>query len=647
MNKYIMIVKLPKLSLFLLYLIFFVSFFSSAQINTVKHDRNLPDVKVEKDSVPPLLSWTLEDGYLVNIVPFDTILPRFHIYNDIEKNNYSFSFLGNIGSEYVSNIFFNDLNKPFTEFLPENQFSKYLLTPQNHKFYFSPTPYADIKYFMSTKKWNENNLHLLYTQNINKKLNYGIRYELQSGDGMFPQSKVSEHILDFFTGYTGDKYSIYAAIIRNKFRLQESGGIQMSGIIDPNLTKPRINGAFSQLYKFDFFVSQEYKFAYTKTEIVDDTLEQKIYQPIGKLNYVFNYEQNYRTHFDDDTSSNVYRDILISRQWTTDSINLKKWDNSVFWTFNNISYQNAEILNSVGAVYEIIGNYTFKGYVWKPKVDYYHNMKTVFKSVGTFKRFLYRFNTYYYLSGYKQNDFRAKLNLQRNFLFNNIKANLYLALDAYRREPAFMEQYYYTNHFIWDNDFAKKDFVKLNMTIEIPDHFFKIALNAANLANYIYFDSLAYPQQLKSSFRVYSASVEKEFNFGKFSSMNKVLWQYADNSDVVSMPEFVFYHSLYFNYWYKTALHLNLGYEVSYSTEFDALSYAPVTGQFYLGREMKTGAYPILNMYLDMRVQSVLLFFKYENIGFQFLNDDFYYPVSYYPMNTTVFKFGVSWRFKN
>jgi hypothetical protein len=618
-----------------------------AQVNRAKNAVKNSENKEQKDSLPSLSSWILEDGYLMRSMPFDTVLPRFHIYNDIEKNNTSVSFLGNIGSGYTSNIFFNNLDLPFTDFLPENQFAEYLLTPQKQKFYFSPTPYAEIKYFMSTKKWNENNLHVLYTQNINKKFNYGIRYDLQSGDGMFPQSKVSEPTLNFFIGYTGDKYSIYAALIRNKFRLQESGGIEITGITDPNLTKSRIDGAFSQLYKFDFFISQEYKFGYTKTKIVDDTLEQKIYQPVGKLNYVFNYEHNYRTYFDDDTLSNVYRDILISKEWTTDSINLKKWDNSVFWTFNNISYQNAEVLNSVGAVYEIIGNYTFKGYVWKPQVDYYHNIKTVFKSVGTFKKFLYRFDSYYYLSGYKQNDFRALLNLQRNFTFRKSPAVLSLTMDLYQREPAFMEQFYYTNHFIWNNNFDKKNVLRLNMTFQLPNNFFKVKLDAANLANYIYFDSLAYPVQAGNSFRVYSASIEKEFNFGKFSSMNKVIGQYSDNNEVVSIPKYIFYHSLYFNYWYKTALHLHLGYEIYYSAEFDALSYAPVTGQFYLGKEMKTGSYPILNMYLDMRVQSVLLFFKFENISFQFLNDDFYYPVSYYPMNTTMFKFGVAWRFKN
>ncbi len=643
-----MIGQLAKFRIFLLYIfIVFQPALAVSQVNRAKAGVTPPENIVQKDSLPSLSSWTLEDGYLMRSMPFDTVLPRFHIYNDIEKDNISVSFLGNIGSEYVSNVFFNNLDMPFTDFLPENQFAEYLLTPQKQKFYFSPTPYAEIKYFMSTKKWNENNLHVLYTQNINEKFNYGIRYELQSGDGLFQQSKVSEHTLNFFIGYTGDKYSIYAALIRNKFRLQESGGIEITGITDPNLTKPRIDGAFSQLYKFDFFISQEYKFGYTKTKIVDDTLEQKIYQPVGKLNYVFNYEHNYRTYFDDDTLSDVYSDILISKEWTTDSINLKKWDNSVFWTFNNISYQNAEVLNSVGAVYEIIGNYTFKGYVWKPQIDYYHNIKTVFKSVGTFKKFLYRLDSYYYISGYKQNDFRAKLNLQRNFNFRKSPVVLSLTMDVYQREPAFMEQFYYTNHFMWNNDFDKKNVLRLNMTFQLPNNFLKIKLDAANLGNYIYFDSLAYPAQVSNSFRVYSASIEKEFNFGKFSSMNKVIGQYSDNNEAVSIPEYIFYHSLYFNYWYKTALHLHLGYEIYYSAEFDALSYAPVSGQFYLGREMKTGAYPILNMYLDMRVQSVLLFFKFENVGFQFLSDGFYYPVSYYPMNTTMFKFGVAWRFKN
>ncbi len=603
--------------------------------------------KSKEDSVPPLSAWILEDGYLKRPVEFDTLLPRFHIYNEIEKHNLSATFLGNIGSEYQSNIFFNDLNKPFTDFLPENQFADYFLTARKQKFYFTPKPYAELKYVLTNKKRNENDVHVVYTQNISPKFNYGIGYDLQSGDGLFPQSKVSEHSLNFFTGYTGDKYSIYAAVIRNKFRLQESGGIKPADIIDPDLTQARINGAYTQMYKSNFFVSQEYKFGYTKTKIVDDTLQKKVYQPIGKLNYVFIYDNNYRTHFDDDTLSDVYRDVLIGTHWTTDSINFRKWENALYWTFNNISFENAEVLNSVGAEYEIIRNYTFKGYVWKPDADYYHNISVKFRSEGVFKKFNYKFTGYYYLLGYKLNDFRATLNLLRTFKLKKHPANLSLTADVYQKEPALMEQFYYTNRFIWDNHFNKKGVAHLNVGFAIPGRSFKVELNIANLNNYVYFDSLAYPVQVDNGFNVYSVAIQKEFNFGLFSSMNKAVWQYADNQSVVSFPEFVFYHSLYFNYQYKKAAHIHLGYEVYYSTEFDALSFAPVTGQFYLGRAMKSGAYPLLNMYLDMGVKSVSIFFKFENISFQFFNKEFYYLAASYPMNPTLFKFGVSWRFHN
>ena len=608
---------------------------------------SIPLYGQQTDSLPPLYAWTLEDGYYKRIVDFDTLLPRFHEYNPVDKEGLSYTFLGNIGSEYHSNIFFDELNMPFTDFLPEKQYIYYLLAPQNQRFYFSRTPYAEIKYFMSTKKRNENDLSVLYTQNTSKKFNYGLKYQLRSGDGIYPQSKVSEHSLNFFTGYTGDKYSIYAALMRNKFRLQESGGIKQTDIVDPDLTEARIDGAYTQMYKWNFFLSQEYKFGRSKTVVIDDTLQQKVYQPIGKLNYVFNYENNYRTHFDDDTASGVYRDNFISKQWTTDSINFKKIENSLFWTFNNIQYKNAKLVNTVGGVSEIIKNYTFKGYVLTNKIDDYHNFKALFKSEGTFKKFLYRFSSYYYLLGYKTNDFRGTLRLQRQFSIKNNLLFLSAGLDVYNREPTLMEQFYYTNHFIWDNHFNKKNVSRLNVSIKIPKHFLKIELNAANMGNYIYFDSLAYPRQTENPFRVYAVSIQKEFNFGLFSSFNKVVMQHADNNAVVSFPDYLVYHSLYFNYQYKTAMHMHLGYELSYSAKFDALSYAPVSGQFYLGREMQSGGYPILNMYLDMQVQSVLLFFKFENIGFQFFSDDFYYLASYYPMNTTLFKFGVSWRFKN
>jgi hypothetical protein len=605
----------------------------------------------ETDTVPNRYSWILEDGYRIHEMSFDTTINQFHTFNPIEKISFSNSFLSNLGSEYISNIFFDELEKPYSDFLPEKQFSAYLLTAKKQRFYFSKKPFIELRYILSTKKRNENNVGVLYTQNISEKWNVGFNYELIASDGIFPQSKTSEHSLNFFTSYTGNKYSIHAAFIRNKFRLQESGGILPIDVTDPDLSLPQIESASSTLFKSDFFISQEYKFGKDIVKVIDDTLKQTVYREKGKLNYVFNYEHNYRNFLDNNPINEFYNDIFIDSISTIDSLSLKLYDNSLYWTFRELNIGNVRLVNSFGAGYEIIKNYNFKGYIFINEGDYYKSLSARINSKGEFNKFRYNFNAFYFLQGYKTNDYRGIFNVEKDFALKRYVSTLSLDIELSKRVASFMEQYHYSNHFIWDNNFSKKNTAKVRFGFSIPERKFDVELTYALLDNYIYFDSLAYPVQLETVLNVLSVKGQKEFKFGKFRSLNKAVWQLADNKEAVSIPELSVYHNLYINWQYKKSgrdvMHVHIGYELYYSTEFNALSFMPATGQFYQKWEQKSGDFPIINVFADLRIQSVLLFIKFENVSFQFFNNSYYYLVNNYPLNPTMFKFGASWRFND
>ncbi len=601
----------------------------------------------EQDSLPEQYAWNLDEGYLINEVYFDTTIAQFHTFNPIEKASFSNTYLGNLGSEYHSNIFFDELDKPYTDFLPETQFAAYLMTMEKQNFYFSKKPYIELKYVMSTKKRNENKLGVAYTQNVNKKWNVGLKYNLIAADGIFPQTKTSENSLNFLTSYTGNKYSLHASYIRNKFRLQENGGIVLSDITDPDLSLPQLNGASSVLFKSGFFISQEFKFGKTITKIIDDTLKQIVYREKGKLNYVAKYEHNYRNYFDNDPMGGFYKDVFLDSTMTSDSVNLKLIDNSLYWTFPEMKRGNSKLINTFGAGYEILKNFGFIGYVYVNDGKYYESLSAKFNSKGVFNNFRYKLNVSYYLHGYKTNDYLGLFNIEKDFELKRHLSTLYLDIEISKRTSSFMEQYYNSNHFIWDNNFDKKDIAKAKFGFSIPDRKFKMEATYAQLGNYIYFDSLSYPVQLKEALNVLSFNGQKTFKVGKFHSLNKIVWQLADNSEAVSIPEFTLYNNLYLDINYKTAMNMHIGYELSYSTEFDALSFMPATGQFYQKKEMKSGNFLIINIFADVRIQSVLLFIKFENVWFQFFNSDYYYLANNYPLNPTIFKFGVSWRFND
>ena len=599
----------------------------------------------DQDSLPEQYAWTLDNGYRVNEVSFDTTISLFHTFNPIERVSFLNSHLGNLGSEYRSNIFFDELAKPYTDFLPETQFAAYLMTIEKQKFYMSKKPYIEIKYVMSTKKRNENLLGIAYTQNVNKHWNVGLKYKLIAADGIFPQSKTSENSLNFFTSYTGEKYSLHVSQIRNKFRLQESGGIMPPENTDPELTFPQLEGASSELFKSNFFISQEYKFGKTITKIIDDTLKQVIFREKGRLNYVTKYEHNYRNYFDSDPMVGFYKDVFMDSTMTTDSVNLKLFDNSLYWTFPELNRGNSLLINTFGAGYEILKNFGFKGYVFVNEAESYESLNAKFDSKGVFNDFRYKLNTSYYFQGYKTNDYLGLLNVEKDFNLRKHLLTIHFDFEISKRTATFMEQYYHSNHYIWDNNFDKKNVSKTKLGFLIPERKFIVEATYAQLGNYIYFDSLAYPVQLNEALSVLSVKGQKAFKLKKFNSLNKIIWQVADNKDAVSIPEFNFYHNLYLDLNYKTAMHLHVGYELSYSTRFDALSFMPATGQFYHNRGNNSGDFIILNVFADMRIQSVLLFLKFENIGFQVSNSTYHYLVNNYPLNPTLFKFGVSWRF--
>ena len=601
----------------------------------------------ESDSLPDLHTWILADGYRIEKVDLDTFKTDFHTYSPIDKFSFSNSFLGNTGSQYNSNIFFDELSKPYTDFLPENQFAAYLMTARNQHYYYARRPYIELKYVMSTKKRNENDINVLVTQNINKYWNVGFNYVLISADGIFPQNKTSEHSLNFFTSYTGEKYAVHASYYRNKFRIQESGGIDSMETTDPDLSRPKIDTASSVLYKSGIVVSQEFKFGRTVTETIDDTLQKTSYREIGKLNYVFNYGHNYRNYFDNGYASGFYKDIFMDTTRTLDSTSFKLYDNALYWSFREMKYGKSTLSNSFGAGYEIIKSYGFKGYVFVNNGDKYQSLRAIFNSNGRFNKIRYNLSSYYYLQGYKMNDFSAVFDFQKDIYLKENISTVYLNLELSKRTVALMEQYYNSNHFKWNNNFKSKNTAKAILGLSIPKLKLKLEASYAQLGNYVYFDSTAYPVQLDNSMGVMAVRLEKEFRVWKIHSQNKVVWQNADNVEAVSIPEFTFYHNLYFNLHYKEAMYLNLGYELYYSTEFDALSFMPATGQFYQERLMKTGAYPIINVFADVRIQSVLLFIKFENVSFQFINTQFYYLVNNYPLNPTMFKLGVTWRFRN
>jgi hypothetical protein len=200
---------------------------------------NLLAISQEDTTKNELYGWQLIDGFLVEPYEFDTIIDNFQVYNPVERYSISNNWLGNLGSAWKSNIQFTQHDENRADFIFDENYRPYMFSKENQVFYHSKSPYFNVHWTTSSKTRNENQLYALFTQSINKKLNVGMRYKLISSTGEFDNQLISEHSMNPFVSYTGERYSLHASFIRNKFKSQENGGIDHLGadsaVVEPEL----------------------------------------------------------------------------------------------------------------------------------------------------------------------------------------------------------------------------------------------------------------------------------------------------------------------------------------------------------------------------------------------------------------------------
>jgi len=168
--------------------------------------------------------------------------------------------------------------------------------------------------------------------------------------------------------------------------------------------------------------------------------------------------------------------------------------------------------------------------------------------------------------------------------------------------------------------------------------------------NYLYLRETPFvneiePAQEGSSINLLKLTLSKRFKVGKFNMENFLVYQKTDYQDLLRIPEFYTYNSVYFsNSYFKKALFADLGFDVRLNTPYTASSYAINVSQFYNGYPVKYSSYPIVDLWARFALRRANLFVRYDYAN-QGLFSKGYYTVNRYPMPSALFKFGVSWSF--
>ncbi len=660
-------------------IILFLNFLPAGRI----FSSGINDSCSNNDSTKTIIySWILSENYDIQHTAVDTLLTSFQIYNPVYKSQYfgANSYLGNIGLPGISNLYFQTASRPvgifaggqynanpypFTaqsDFIFLSPYQSYLLLPANTKYYNTRRPYTNLSYFWGGSNiTKEQTLKIIHTQNVNKNLNFGFRYNLISSLGQYQKQTTRNNSFLFFTSYINKRYSVHSNFSLNKFKIYENGGIIDDSYLEDSLNYSsdqipvKLQNARTTINNKNFFLTQKYNFGKATTVLNPDSTETKIFNHKSSLTHTFKFERDYKLYTDDipifiDIYSDTvkfYENNFISDSITYDSIYFQSINNTIQWKINeNLS---RKVFKFGGRL--LISN-ELKKYYYINFANNNLSLNNTFVSAGIFnnagKNCTWDVSGKYYIDGYRKENFTINTKISKIIRNKNDSSIISFSGMFRNQTPDYFEENYFSNHFKWNNTFADKQETILKLSYTKPSWNLNYGINVAILNNFIYFDTTALPSQTTNEFFVYSAFINKNFNLGKWHSVHKIVYQSAQNKDVLRLPEFVLYNSVYFQQsFFKNILHTQFGFDVFYNTEYYAYSYMPATGVFYLQNEKLIGNYPYIDIFINLKLKRARFFIKCEHINSGLIQGipKKYYNVLHYPMNGRCFRFGISWNF--
>lgn len=626
----------------------------------MQRDRQQEQDSVKVPDLPHFRhTWQWErNGVYRQDIPLDTLLDGIHNFNYIFKKSISNTYLGNFPSPYESNLFIN--RETAQDYYPLTTIRAFLFKPEDMLNFNTTTPFTRLKYFTGGGKGKaENMLDIWHVQNIRPWWSAGIRYNLISSDGRYMNQKSKAYNFSLFSTYEQERINLSFFLNQNNGHITENGGIKDLAFITDSTGQKAENmpvrissGDVTNNYRnTNFQIQGQYNIGNAK-EVTTPTDTFNTYP--AKAIFNFRMEENETRFKEKSVPLDFYKHTYIDSVSTLDHVINHNYDLSAKFVLNE--HPKYKYLPGIYAGLD------FKHEIYDHRTDYdsVNRVQTFGKSKysGTYiTAGIFNVDTNVMLTY----DVAGKLCLlghyAGNFKFDGyIQQALRKDRSSYLRANATIElksvnpffSRYVGNHNIWENNFNAIKTIKIDGQYVNQRSRTDLGVGITNVFSYVYLDTTAMPQQTSKTLMVFTAWAKQNFRLGNFYFDQNVYFQKSTQEDILSLPAVsVYSHNYYQNHLFKRALFLQIGFDIFYNTKFYADNYMPSIMQFYNQREFKTGNYPKIDVFLDIRIKRADIFVKYEHLNYLLKDHGNFFSAMNYPINPAMLKFGIKWDFFN
>jgi len=632
----------------------------------------------------------------------DSSLTNMQYFAPYERIPNRFRTVGNLGLHHYSTFFNPNLDLRFN--WGYENLKQYDL---QQRYFNSPYPITVAQYVLGL--YNEQYVHALHTQNLNKYINVLFEIQAVTSEGLYAKQFVrNQDMLIAFDFDQKKKYRSNLTFKSNRKVIEQNGGIDgidfawtmnpfNKDIVVPinlaNANRVNKNVVLSLKQSFDLgfeksrqdsmiillsdtiinpmdtvialsdtiftqndttivMVNDSVTIMDTVVQIIETDsffIVQDFYSSL-RLFHHFEYNKDQRYYLDESPPTDFYPNFYTDPFYTNDSLRSSRLTNEVGVLFLGSDFTKKDTSDTkfraqISAVHE------------------YVRLKSITtRSDGLgFTDYRRQQNAFIKLRLFNVNrDFMYDIGLSKGFYGINasgynayVKASydtkfgkIGVLFQSNKKTPDYFFRAIKTNNYFWQtNNFSDVLTQKWQAYFSTKNERLKIRGGQYLVDNYVYLDEQQDRQVLDQLLLINQLEIQSSFDKAPWFGQGTLTLQ---NTNVENFP----IPNLMVNgsFWYEGSIFSNsfnyqIGLMVDYNTDYFAPQFAPAIEQFYWSTGEKQTYYPLVDLFLTARVRTVRLFLRSKHITQGIFRKAGIEYVRNYPMPDRGVSFGVTWWF--
>ncbi|HEX2919839.1 MAG TPA: putative porin [Bacteroidales bacterium] len=614
-----------------------------------------------------LREWTLTSDFSEEeALVVDTLFNLSHRVGIADKFSPVNATLGNYGLPFYQVNFFDRVNDP-DKFLYKYYYP-FMYVPENAFFLNTQVPYTELKWSFAGKRQNSEQIFMImHTQNVNRFLNFGLIYDVIFSLGQYNFQRADDKNFTFFSSYVRDNYKLYFSSGLNNITSYENGGIPDLSQLETQTELRNIpvnlgaSNAVSKLKNKSLLLVQRYTIG-NKTPEQADTTETNLSKPLlsGTFSHILTIEENKRTYEDQFPRSGFYDSVYIkgTSMPVFDSLTSRFIKNTIRFDFVTDETRRFRLGGGIGIKSELFrysqmmnlnldDTATIRTLRWLDKNNNNAVIGSLYNNIGD--KFGWSAKGDLFLNGYRAGDFSLNGAIKKSFALRKGTADWIIRGGMSNTQPSIWYERWSSSNFRWNTNLSKEFRLNAGTDLMFPANIGEIRFDYSIIDNYTDFDSTAMPSQFSGGLSVAALTIKKELRAWKFHLATDLILQQSSNKDILDLPLLTVRSAGYFEHLFKfrsTGGNLNtqIGVDVTYNTEYNSYSYMPATGRFFRQSLVKSGNYPFIDLFIDLKVRRTRIFIMLDHANAGLMGYD-YTMIPSYPMNTRMLRYGLAWTF--